>query len=152
MGIGSTRLDDLLSRGKLLKELNMWYEAFDKATQEQVIQWIKDQLFYTGKDGKGVVIGEYSYTTELITFGRKQQGDHYTFFETGYFYSSLQFYISDHLIEINGDGGLRGKAKKNLYRKYGEYITTLDSEGVEKIKEVVRIKFREYLRKILLLN
>jgi len=149
MAIGKTRLDEFLKRGKLLKELDMWYKSFNEATKEQMISWLQSQLTDKGTDGRGVIIGNYSYATELISKGRKQQGDHFTLNDTGNFYRSMQVYIGDSLFEINGDGK---KEEDNLYKKYGEYITTLDQENIERLRQLIRPKFIEYVRKILLIN
>lgn len=146
MAIGNTKLDVLLRRGKLLRELDMWYSAFNDATKEQIIKWVQSQLKDEGIDGKGIVIGNYSYATELITKGRKRQGDHYTLDDTGAFYRSMQVYVGESLIEVIGDGK---KGKDNLYQKYGESITTLTDENIQKLREIIQDKFRIYIRKVL---
>lgn len=149
MPIGQTKLDEHFKRVKLLKEGEAWLKAFDSKTKEQVIDWVQDQLFTKGIDGKGVVIGQYSYATELISKGRKQQGDNYTLKDTGAFYNSFEVYVSEFLIEVTGDGK---KGKDNLYQKYGEYITTLTDENIEKLQEIIQEKFIEYARRILQLD
>ena len=145
MAIGKTKLDELLQRGKLLKELSAWNSAFNQLTKKQLIQWVQDQL-QEGKDGKNVLMGTYSYATELISKGRKQQGQNYTFEDTGYFYNSMQVYISEYLIEITGDGK---KGNDNLYSKYSQFLTTLNDEHIEKLKEIVKEAYIDYIRKIL---
>jgi hypothetical protein len=146
MAIGDTRLDHFLKRGKLLKEMSAWKSAFDVATKEQIIEWVKSQLKDKGVDGRGIVIGNYSYATELITKGRKQQGDHYTLEDTGDFYRSIEVDVTEALVFIVGNGR---KGKDNLYDKYGDYITTLTDENIEKLKEIIREKYITYIRKVL---
>lgn len=148
MAIGKTKLDELVQRGKLLKELDAWNSAFNEMTKKQLIEWVQDQL-QQGKDGKDVLQGTYSYATELITKGRKQQGDNYTFEDTGYFYNSMQVYVSEYLIEITGDGK---KGNENLYAKYSQFLTTLNDEHIEKLKEIVNKAYIDYIRKILRIN
>ena len=145
MPIGKTRLDELLQRAKLLKELDAWYSAFTKLTNEQLINWVKDQL-QEGRDGQNVLMGTYSYATELISKGRKRQGDNYTFEDTGYFYDSMQVYISEYLIEITGDGK---KGNENLYSKYSQFLTTLNDEHIKLLQEIIIKAYKDYIRKIL---
>lgn len=145
MAIGKTKLDELVQRGKLLKELDAWNSSFNEMTKKQLIEWVQDQL-QQGKDGKDVLMGTYSYATQLISKGRKQQGDNYTFEDTGYFYNSMQVYISEYLIEITGDGK---KGNENLYSKYSQFLTTLNDEHIEKLKEIINKAYIDYIRKIL---
>jgi hypothetical protein len=145
VAIGKTKLDELVQRGKLLKELDAWNSSFNEMTKKQLIEWVQDQL-QQGKDGKDVLMGTYSYATQLISKGRKQQGDNYTFEDTGYFYNSMQVYISEYLIEITGDGK---KGNENLYSKYSQFLTTLNDEHIEKLKEIINKAYIDYIRKIL---
>jgi hypothetical protein len=148
MPIGKTRLDELLQRAKLLKELDAWYSAFTKLTNDQLINWVQDQL-QEGRDGQNVLMGTYSYATELISKGRKRQGDNYTFEDTGYFYDSMQVYISEYLIEITGDGK---KGNDNLYSKYSQFLTTLNDEHIKLLQEIIIKAYTDYIRKVLRLN
>jgi len=148
MPIGKTRLDELLQRAKLLKELDAWYSAFTKLTNDQLINWVQDQL-QEGRDGQNVLMGTYSYATELISKGRKRQGDNYTFEDTSYFYNSMQVYISEYLIEVTGDGK---KGNENLYTKYSQFLTTLNDEHIENLKITVIKAYKDYIRKILRIN
>ena len=148
MPIGKTRLDELLQRAKLLKELDAWYSAFTKLTNDQLINWVQDQL-QEGRDGQNVLMGTYSYATELISKGRKRQGDNYTFEDTGYFYDSMQVYISEYLIEITGDGK---KGNDNLYSKYSQFLTTLNDEHIKLLQEIIIKAYTDYIRKVLRLD
>ena len=149
MGIGNTKIDTFLKRRTLLKESEAWMKAFNSATKKQLITWVQQQLEDKGVDGKGRVLGQYSYATQLITKGRKQQGDNYTLNDTGYFFDSMQVYISEYLIEITGDGN---KGKDNLYKKYGQFITTLTDENIIKLQEIIRAKYINYIKKVLQIN
>lgn len=149
MAIGKSKLQELFSRGKLLKELDAWYSAFNSTTKEQLVEWVQSQLFDKGVDGKGIVIGQYSYATELISKGLKKQGDNYTFKDTGSFYNSMRAEITDYLVYVTADGR---KGKDNLYQKYSEYLTTLTDENTNKLKEIVREAYINYIRKILRIN
>lgn len=147
MSIGQTKLDILLKKGKLLKELDAWYKSFDTKTKETIIDLIQNkQLKDKGVDGLNQVVGYYSYATELITKGRKQQGEHYTLEDTGYFFNTMRVEVTDALLYVSGDGK---KGKENLYKKYGDYITTLNEDSLNVVKEIIKDKYVQYIRKIL---
>lgn len=147
MSIGQTKLDILLKKANLLKELDIWYKSFDTKTKETIIDLIQNkQLKDKGVDGLNQVIGYYSYATELITKGKKQQGEHYTLQDTGYFFNTMRVEVTDALIYVSGDGK---KGKDNLYKKYGDYITTLNDDSLKVIKEIIKDKYVIYIRKIL---
>ena len=150
MAIGDTRFDHLFKRARLLKEAQAWKQAFDSATKVQMIKWIQqDQLTDKGIDGKGIEIGNYSYATEIISRGKKQQGDHYTLNDTGEFYRSMRVEVETSLIWITGNGQ---KGNDNLYEKYGQDITTLTEENLNKLKAIISTKYTEYIKKILQIN
>lgn len=147
MSIGQTKLDILLKKGKLLKELDIWYKSFDTKTKETIIDLIQNkQLKDKGVDGLNQVVGYYSYATELITKGRKQQGEHYTLEDTGYFFNTMRVEVTDALLYVSGDGK---KGKENLYKKYGDYITTLNENSLNVVKEIIKDKYVQYISKIL---
>ena len=141
------KLERLLKRAKTLSELKAWFGVFDEKTKSIIIDWVKkDQLTAKGVDGDGNVIGHYSYATELITGGKKQEGDHYTLDDTGAFYKSMHVLIFQQSFVILGDGD---KGIENLYEKYGNKITTLENENLEKLKIIVRESYRNYVRSVL---
>ena len=149
MAIGNTKIDEFLKRRTLLRESDAWIKAFNSATKKQLISWVQQQLEVDGVDGKNRVLGQYSYSTQLITKGRKQQGDNYTLNDTGYFFNSMEVYVSEYLIEILGDGK---KGNTNLYSKYSQFITTLTDENIIKLKEIIRAKYIDYIKKVLQLG
>jgi hypothetical protein len=150
MSLNDTILYQYYKKAKLLRELDAWYSAFNEDTKKFIIDLIQNkQLKEKGIDGKGVVIGQYSYATELITKGRKKHGENYTLEDTGAFYNSMEVEITDALIYVTGNGK---KGKDNLYAKYGDYITTLTDESIEEIKPIIQKKYIEYVQRILSIN
>lgn len=150
MSIGQTKLDLLLKKGKLLKELDAWYKSFDAKTKETIIDLVQNkQLKDKGVDGNNQVLGYYSYATELITKGRKQQGEHYTLEDTGFFFDSMRVEVTDALLYVLGDGK---KGNQNLYDKFGDYITTLNEDSLNVVKEIIKDKYVQYIIKILQIN
>jgi hypothetical protein len=150
MAIGDTRFDELFKRARLLKEAQAWKQSFDRATKEQILDWVKnDQLKDKGVDGDGIVIGNYSFATEVISGGRKQQGDHYTLDDTGDFFNSMRVEVETQLIWITGDGK---KGNDNLYEKFGDKITTLTEGNINKLKAIITAKYQAYIKKVLRIN
>ncbi|CAB4128604.1 hypothetical protein UFOVP104_54 [uncultured Caudovirales phage] len=148
MSLNDTILYKYYKKAKLLKELDAWYKSFDTNTKEFVLDLVQNkQLKDKGVDGKGEIIGTYSYATEKITKGRKQQGDHFTLEDTGYFFNSMDVEVTDALLYITGDGK---KGKDNLYSKYGDYITTLTDENIKLLQEIIKKKYIEYVQRVLL--
>ena len=89
--IGNTAIDVHLQKAKNLDDGIAWFEANDKLVREAIIKLIQlSQLKAKGVDSNERVIGYYSALTELISGGRKKQGQPYTLEDTGDFYRSIQ--------------------------------------------------------------
>lgn len=111
----------------------------------------KDQLL-KGKDAEGDPIfsnarqrGTYSYTTELISEGRKQEGDPYTLFDSGDFFKG--FYLN-----IEGDTVRIGSTDPKTFALVLEYdnlfgLTDDNLQGVID-KELLPI-LQQHIRKTL---
>jgi hypothetical protein len=147
LAIGRTKLDEHIKRYRLLNDAIAWLNTFDNATLKQIIDWIqKDQLTNKGIDKNGDVIGTYSYVTELISGGRKQQGDHYTLDDTGDFYRSMYVQVLRESIVINANAN---KGLDNLFVKFGTGIIGLTDENLGKLKEMARKSYIKTAKKIL---
>lgn len=150
MAIGQSRLHELLRKHRQFSEAVAWLEVFDTATKRQILDWIqKDQLTAKGIDADGNVIGYYSYVTELISRGKKRQGEHYTLDDTGAFYRSMYVTILREAIEIDANGD---KGEENLFEKYGQKIVGLTEENLGKLRAVVKERYLIIAKKILFGN
>lgn len=150
MAIGNNLIDNQLKRVRLLNDAIAWFDAFDTATKSQIIEWIQqDQLSNRGVNKFGDIIGTYSYVTELISKGRKQQGTPYTLFDTGDFYRSMYVAVFRESILIDANPI---KGKDNLFEKFGNGIIGLTDENMAKLKERVKKSFIDYARKVLQIN
>ncbi len=148
MAIGQSRLHALLRRGKVLSDSVAWFEAFTPRTKNEILDLVREaQLRSKGIDGDGDVIGFYSFATELISGGAKQQGDHFTFDDTSEFFRSMFIRVLSDSFEIVADGQ---KEDDNLFDKYGQEIIALTDENLEKVKIMVRKAYVNYVRRILL--
>jgi hypothetical protein len=147
MAIGQSKLHTTLKRGRLLSDSVAWLEAFTPRTKNEILDLVREaQLRAEGIDGDGDIIGFYSFATELITGGEKQQGDHYTFDDTGAFFRSMFLRVLSDGFVIVADGQ---KEDDNLFDKYGEQIIALTDENLEKVSVMVRKAYASYVRRIL---
>jgi hypothetical protein len=138
-------LETLLNRFISLNEEELWREFFsDTENQRYIIEeLIQNDQLQQGIDGTGGRITDnegndsYSFITEWITRGRKQEGDPYTLKDTGEFYDSMIINVGNKEIEIDADPI---KTDANLFEKYGDEIIGLTDQSKEKLTE----KFREF--------
>ena len=138
-------LETLLNRFISLNEEELWREFFsDTENQKYIIEeLIQNDQLQKGIDGTGGRITDnegndsYSFITEWITRGRKQEGDPYTLKDTGEFYDSMVINVGNKEIEIDADPI---KTDANLFEKYGDEIIGLTDQSKEKLIQ----KFREF--------
>lgn len=142
---------EMLQKHKLLFDSVAWIEALSPAVRKQILDWIRnDQLTAKGEDEDGDIIGIYSRATELMSGGRKKEGDPFDLNDTGAFYRSLFVQpLSDGLI-IDGD---TAKMEDSFSQTNGywwhEGILGLNDENLEKLAQLIREKYIEYARGIL---
>jgi hypothetical protein len=146
--IGASRLHEMLRKHRQLSEAVAWLEAFTPQMKREILDWIrKDQLTDKGIDSDGRVIGTYSYVTEIISRGRKQQGTHYTLDDTGALYRSMYVTVLREAIEINADDG---KIKDQDW--YTTKIIGLTDENTQKLIAEVKKRYITIFRKVLFGN
>jgi hypothetical protein len=146
--IGASRLHEMLRKHRQLSEAVAWLETFTPQMKREILDWIrKDQLTDKGIDSDGRVIGYYSYVTEIISRGRKQQGAHYTLDDTGALYRSMYVTVLREAIEINADDG---KIKDQNW--YTTKIIGLTDENTQKLIAEVKKRYIAIFRKVLFGN
>jgi hypothetical protein len=146
--IGASRLHEMLRKHRQLSEAVAWLETFTPQMKREILDWIrKDQLTDKGIDSDGRVIGTYSYVTEIISRGRKQQGAHYTLDDTGALYRSMYVTVLREAIEINADDG---KIKDQEW--YTTKIIGLTDENTQKLIAEVKKRYIAIFRKVLFGN
>jgi len=147
MAIGNTKIDEQIRRYHLLSEAVAWIDTFDSVTKKQIIDWIQqDQLIDEGINKFGKIIGYYSYATELISNGKKKQGDPYNLFDTGAFFRSFVVIVGIDAIKIDANAQ---KGEDNLFKKFGNEIIGLTDENFKKLKDLVKKSYISYARKVL---
>jgi hypothetical protein len=158
MAIGQSKLHSILRKGKVLNEDATWITAFSTQLNNQILDWIReDQLRAKGIDKTGEVIGRYTAVTEMISGGRKQEGDHYTLDDTGDFFRSMFVSVFRDRFETNANPIKKtdssdyfdGYGEENLFEKYGTGIIGLTDENLEKLKEKILEHYQKELKRIL---
>lgn len=146
MAIELTPLTELANRMKLLSSAVAWIEAFDTQLKRDIINFVQDdQLRKQGIDADGDVIGYYSYFTSQLN-PKKKFNTHYTLEDTGKFFKSMYIVVLNDSFVIEADGN---KGDDNLFEKYGEEIIGLTDENIEKVAEKIKVRYENYIRKVL---
>jgi hypothetical protein len=147
MAIGQSKLHSFLRRGRVLFDSVAWFEAFTPKTREDILDLVREaQLRAEGIDGDGEEIGFYSFASQIAN-PEKQEGTHFTFDDTGEFFRSMFLRVLANSFEIVADGQ---KDDDNLFVKYGEEIIALTDENLEKVTNMVREAYVNYVKRILL--
>jgi hypothetical protein len=138
-------MEILLKRFISLNEEKLWLEFFrDFQNQRFIIEdLIQENQLQKGIDGTGGRITDnegndsYSFLTEWITRGRKQEGDPYTLKDTGEFYDSMVIKVYSSEIDIDADPI---KPDANLFEKYGDDIIGLTDQNKDRLIQ----RFRQF--------
>jgi hypothetical protein len=149
----------LLNRFNYLTPKYLWMRVFsDKELQRWIIDvLVQDEQLQKGIDGTGERITDnegnnsYSYWTEILSQGKKQEGNPYTLKDTGEFYESMVFLLGDRFFEIDANPNKTNDSGKNtnLFDKYGEEIVGLTEESLEKLRDKLQEKLVIEIQQIL---
>ena len=143
--IGKTAIDVLLRKNVLLMDVVTWFESHDAQLKTMIIKLIQDnQLMDKGVDSTGFQIGLYSYWTEIITEGRKQEGDHFNLNDTGEFFRSMFVQVLRDGVVIHAD---YDKMKEQTW--WDLSILNLTEENLTKYVEKIKENYIIYARKVL---
>ncbi len=84
-----------LQKSKKLKRENIKRDLsrFIRSIEKQIVDLNKEQIEVDSKDIHGNAIGFYSYATDLISGGKKKQGDPFTGVDTGNWFKG--FYMQE---------------------------------------------------------
>jgi uncharacterized protein YuzE len=139
----------IMKRAKDLNQRLAWFDIFrfDTNFKNQILDEVREQL-NQGKNSEGQIVGFYSYATELITKGRKQQGDNYNFQDTGDFFRSLYISYTPESMTVEGDGKKDDEDIIVKYSKDGDLLG-ISPENWDWFIEQMKEKYINYARKIL---
>lgn len=143
--IGKTAIDYFLKNNKMLVDAEAWFEAHDREVKDMIIKLIQDeQLIKSGVDSEGRVIGYYSALTEILSEGRKKQGDPYNLEDTGEFFMSMFVKVLADGIIINAD-----YAKMQGQDWWDLNILNLTEENLNKYVAKIKENYIIYAREVL---
>lgn len=146
--IGKTAIDYFLKNNKMLIDAEAWFEAHDREVKDMIIKLIQEkQLIESGIDSEGRVIGYYSALTEILSEGRKKQGDPYNLEDTGDFFMSMFVQVLAEGIIINAD-----YAKMQGQDWWDLNILNLTEENLNKYVAKIKENYIIYAREVLGLN
>jgi hypothetical protein len=146
--IGETAIDKHLKRTKLLFDSVAWLNAHTSQVKEDILNLIREaQLMAEGVDEDNQIIGTYSYMTELISGGRKQEGDPYNLNDTGEFFRSMYIKVLKDSIII--DANYQKMEDKDWW---SISILGLTQENLQLYADMVKENFILYTRRILELD
>ena len=139
-----------------LKPDEVWKRVFlDKTLQNTIIvEYIQqDQLLSEGVDETGNPLRNkdngrttYSAATEMLSDGRKLEGEPYNLLDGGDFYRSMVFLLGKDFFEIDADPI---KGNDNLFTKFGEGIIGLTEESKTKLQVELLERYDKEIRRIL---
>jgi len=146
--IGETAINEHLKKTRLLFDSVAWLDAHTSQVKEDVLNLIREaQLMAEGVDENNEIIGTYSFMTEIISGGRKQEGDPYNLNDTGEFFRSMYIKVLADSIII--DANYQKMEDKDWW---SISILGLTQENLDKYAEMVKENYIKYARKILELD
>jgi len=146
--IGETAIDEHLKKTRLLFDSVAWLDAHTSQVKEDVLNLIREaQLMAEGVDENNEIIGTYSFMTEIISRGRKQEGDPYNLNDTGEFFRSMYIKVLADSIIIDAN-----YAKMEDQDWWSIDILGLTQENLQLYAEMVKENYIKYARKILELD
>jgi hypothetical protein len=146
--IGKTPIDLHLKRALLLDSAKAWIEANTDELRELIVNLIRyNQLTEQGVNSEGDIIGTYSYTTELLSEGRKKRGEPYDLNDTGDFFRSMYVQVLADSIVVNAD-----YAKMEDQNWWNINILNLTDENLEVYIEEIKANYVKEARRILELD
>jgi hypothetical protein len=148
-----TAIYEVMQKAKRLSEAEAWLNAFTPDLKKVILErWIQqDQLFNKGIDSDGEIIGYYSPFTEKKSRGRKKAGTKFNLYDEGDFYRSM--FINALRDEIVIDANSSSYRQMKLHQEWWrDEILGLTDENFQKLIEAVKIKYREYVVRVLRIN
>jgi len=146
--IGKTTIDLHLKRALLLDSAKAWIEANTEELRELIVNLIRyNQLTEQGVNSEGDIIGTYSYTTELLSEGRKKRGEPYDLNDTGEFFRSMYVKTLSDSIVINAD-----YTKMEDQNWWNINILNLTDENLEVYIEEIKANYVKEARRVLELD
>lgn len=146
--IGQTAIDEHMRKVNTLFDSVAWFDSHSTLVKKSILDLIRiNQLTQKGIDENESVIGYYSAVTDMITRGRKAEGEHYTLDDTGEFYRSMYVVVLKDSIVIEADF-----QKMTDQDWWTIDILGLTQKNLELYAQMVKENYIKYARRILGVN
>ena len=155
MFVTETILGQTLQKATTINEGAAWIASITPQLKNQIVKkWIQDdQLRGKGVDEDNDIIGLYSRATELLSDGRKKEGDPFDLYDSGDFYNSMLVTVyNDYIIISADDAEMKTSFSQTNGYWYRDEILGLNEENLGKFKDEIQKGFTDYLRRTLGLN
>lgn len=119
---------------KFIDDLANSMDSDKDAIQLQISQWDK------GEDENGKVLGYYTKATEILSSGRKKQGDRFNLFDTGDFRQHTYLFSIEKQNDLLFDFDSSGTNTTKLLDKIGPTIFGLQQQNKDKFTELATEK------------
>lgn len=138
------RLGKILEKTKILNDYDAWIDLNTPFLKHKFVSWIQnDQLINKGVDGDGNIIGYYTLGTEIISEGRKPEGEPYNLYDSGDLFASMYVTVFARVLEIGAD--TEEIKDQDWYRNE---IFELTDENFSKYILEARKGLERYLRRV----
>lgn len=125
-----------------------WLTSFDYDLKAEITRLItEDQLTKEGIDEAGRIIGYYSYLTEIISKGKKQEGDPYDLNDTGSFYRSMFITVFRDSFVI--DAASPSFTEMQQQDWYSDGILGLTDENLQKVIQEIENRYSKQMEQLL---
>lgn len=128
------------------KEGKIFKEVLDNKVIKALIVRLntEEQLGKDKTDSLGAHLGTYSHATELLSGGKKKQGQFIDLKDTGDFYASWKVKVFERFISIDANPI---KEDTNLFDEYGLDVLGLTDDNLQILIDETKKLYIEYYRK-----
>lgn len=109
----------------------------DLASEKQITE-IQESQWDEGKDGNGNLLGLYSKTTEILSFGRKKAGTPYNIFDTGETRKNLYLFPEVKNKDVLFNFDTQSAAMPNLLELVGPRLLGLAPKNQDRFTEIAQ--------------
>lgn len=127
------------STDKFMNDLSAELDSNQEVLDLQLSQWDK------GEDSNGQVLGYYTKMTEILSGGKKKEGDRYNLLDTGSFRASTYLLPMEKSNDLVFDFDSSDSKTSELIQKIGPSIFGLQDKNIERFTLIAIEKAKQIL-------
>ncbi len=127
------------STDKFMNDLSAELDSNQEVLDLQLSQWDK------GEDSNGQVLGYYTKMTEILSGGKKKEGDRYNLLDTGSFRASTYLLPMEKSNDLVFDFDSSDSKTSELIEKIGPSIFGLQDKNIERFTLIAIEKAKQIL-------